>query len=258
MAEASEEQRLAEGSPGEIFSAFLKLGLTSFGGPIAHLGYFREAFVVKRKWIDDAAYADLVALCQFMPGPASSQVGFSLGLLRGGPLGAFLAWLAFTLPSAAVLVAFAYGSAAFSGPLGAAFIHGLKIVAVAVVVEAVWGMARNLCPDRTRATIAVVAVLIVVFSGSAIGQVGAIVLGGLAGYWLCRDGGAVKTEKPAEFSLSRRTGIIALILFFVLLFGLPIVAGLFGNLGLSVFDAFFRSGSLGVWRRPCGAAAPGS
>src|SRR5918993_935554 len=151
------------GSPREVFLTFLKLGLTSFGGPIAHLGYFRDELVVRRRWIDDAGYADLVALCQFLPGPASSQVGFALGLLRGGLLGALAAWTAFTLPSALVLVLFAFSANAFEGPIGGGLLHGLKIVAVAVVAQAVWGMARTLCPDRERATIAVAAVLIVIF-----------------------------------------------------------------------------------------------
>src|SRR5215203_2760685 len=156
------------GTPGEVFRTFLKLGVTSFGGPIAHLGYFRDELVLRRRWIDEAGYADLVALCQFLPGPASSQVGFALGLLRGGPLGALAAWAAFTLPSALLLVLFAFSAAAFGGPIGSGLIHGLKIVAVAVVAQAVWGMARALCPDRERATIAVVAALAALSSQTAI------------------------------------------------------------------------------------------
>ena len=132
------------GTVGEVFRVFLKLGLTSFGGPIAHLGYFRDELVTRRKWIDEAGYADLVALCQFLPGPASSQVGFALGLMRGGSLGAFAAWAAFTLPSALMMLLFAFGASVFKGPVGAGLIHGLKVVAVAVVAQAVWGMARNL------------------------------------------------------------------------------------------------------------------
>src|SRR5689334_17338851 len=151
------------GSPGtapEVFLAFLKLGLTSFGGPIAHLGYFRDELVLRRRWIDEAAYADLVALCQFLPGPASSQVGFSLGILRGGGLlGGIAAWAGFTLPSALLLLAFAFGANAFGGPIGSGIIHGLKLVAVAVVAQAVWGMARTLAPDRERGSIALAAVL---------------------------------------------------------------------------------------------------
>jgi chromate transporter len=148
--------------------AFLKLGLTSFDGPIAHLGYFRDELVVRRRWIDEPGYADLVALCQFLPGPASSQVGCALGLLRGGPLGALAAWSGFTLPSAILLVLFAYGASLISGLVGSGVIHGLKVVAVAVVAQAVWGMARTLTPDRERASIAVGAVLLVVFAGAVL------------------------------------------------------------------------------------------
>jgi chromate transporter len=176
----------APGGAGEVLRAFLKLGLTSFGGPIAHLGYFRDELVVRRRWIDEAGYADLVALCQFLPGPASSQVGFALGLLRGGPLGALAAWAAFTLPSALILVLFAFGATAFGGPVGSGLIHGLKVAAVAIVAQAVWGMARTLCPDRERASIAAAAVLIVIFVAGSVGQVTAIAVGGLAGLWLCR------------------------------------------------------------------------
>ena len=176
------------GSAVEVFVAFLKLGLTSFGGPIAHLGYFREELVLRRRWIDDAGYADLVALCQFLPGPASSQAGFALGLMRAGPLGALAAWTAFTLPSAILLVLCAYGATAFGGPLGAGVLHGLKIVAVAIVAQAVWGMARSLAPDRQRAAIALGAVAMVTMLAGSLGQIASIVAGGLAGLWLCRAG----------------------------------------------------------------------
>src|SRR5947209_9538725 len=152
-----------KGSPGEVFAAFLKLGLTSFGGPIAHLGYFRDELVARRKWLDEAAFADLVALCQFLPGPASSQVGFSLGVLRGnGLLGGLAAWFGFTMPSAVIMFAFALGAAHFTSPLALGFLHGLKLVAVAVVAQAVWGMAQTLAPDRPRAGIALAAVAVVV------------------------------------------------------------------------------------------------
>lgn len=147
-------QRSRVNSPLEVLLVFLKLGLICFGGPIAHIGYFRDEFVLRRKWIDEHAYADLVGLCQFLPGPASSQVGFSIGLMRAGYPGALAAWIGFTLPSAAILVLFAYGASALDGPLGANLLHGLKLTAVAIVAQAVWGMARNLCPDRERASIA--------------------------------------------------------------------------------------------------------
>jgi chromate transporter len=177
-----------KGRVGEVFAAFLKLGLTSFGGPIAHLGYFRDELVVRRKWLDEATYADLVALCQFLPGPASSQVDFSLGILRGnGLLGGLAAWFAFTMPSALILFAFAMSAAAFTGPVAEGFLHGLKLVAVAVVAQAIWGMARTLTPDRARAGIALGAVAIVVFVAGSFGQIAAIALGACAGLWFCRE-----------------------------------------------------------------------
>ena len=174
------------GTAAEVLLVFLRLGLTSFGGPIAHLGYFHEEFVVRRKWLDEQAYVDLVALCQFLPGPASSQVGFSIGLMRAGYCGALAAWTGFTLPSAIAIVLFAYGAGALIGPVGTGLLHGLKLVAVAIVAQAVWGMARTLCPDKERASIAVVAALVILFSTSSVAQILAIVLGGLAGLWLCR------------------------------------------------------------------------
>src|SRR6516162_5989320 len=176
-----------EGNALEVLRVFLKLGLSSFGGPIAHIGYFREEFVARRRWLNEQAYADLVALCQFLPGPASSQVGFSIGLMRAGYLGGLAAWTGFTLPSAVVLVLFAYGAASLNGPLGTGLLHGLKLVAVAIVAQAVFGMARTLTPDRERASIAVIAALIILFSTTSVAQIGAIALGGIAGRWLCRD-----------------------------------------------------------------------
>ncbi|UXN58741.1 chromate efflux transporter [Phyllobacterium zundukense] len=238
-----DESQTTRGTAGEVFTAFLKLGLTSFGGPIAHLGYFRDELVLRRKWIDDKGYADLVALCQFLPGPASSQVGFALGLLRGGPLGALAAWTAFTLPSAILLILFAFGAASFGGPIGGGIITGLKIVAVAIVAQAVWGMARNLCPDRERATIALGAVLIIVFFAGALGQVAAIAAGALAGLVFCRNHQAEIT-RHIEFPVSRTFGVISLVAFFALLFGLPIITSAMSSQGLSVFDSFFRAGSL--------------
>ena len=226
---------------GEVFRAFLKLGLTSLGGPIAHLGYFRDELVVRRTWLDEASYGELVALCQFLPGPASSQVGFALGLLRAGPLGGLAAWVAFTLPSALILVLFAYSATAFAGPVGIGLLHGLKIVAVAVVAQAVWGMARTLAPDRERASIALMAVLIVVFMAGALGQIAAIVVGALAGLWLCRTAPAAVTGH-LRFPLTKRAGAMALALFLLLLIGLPIVA--WASPGLALFDAFYRAGSL--------------
>jgi chromate transporter len=231
------------GSVAEVFGAFLRLGLTSFGGPIAHLGYFHEAFVVRRKWLDERTFVDTVALCQFLPGPASSQTGLAIGLMRAGYAGALAAWTGFTLPSAIALVLFAYGASALNGPIGAGLLHGLKLVAVAIVAQAVWGMARSLAPDRERASIAVVAALIVLFSTSSLAQIGAIVLGGIAGLWLCRsDAPSAVGHMPSP--VSRRAGLVALALFFILLAGLPILRAMGAPQGVAVFDAFYRSGAL--------------
>jgi chromate transporter len=231
------------GSPSEVLQAFLKLGLTSFGGPIAHLGYFRDELVLRRRWIDEAGYADLVALCQFLPGPASSQVGFALGLLRSGLLGALLAWAAFTLPSALVLVAFAFGADAFGGPLGQSVVHGLKLVAVAVVAQAVWGMARTLAPDRPRATIALAAALIVIFMPTALGQITAIIAGALAGLRWCQHvQGTVVGE--LHFPVSRRAGATSLTAFLLLLFGLPLALLVWPSQALALLESFYRAGAL--------------
>ena len=231
------------GTAAEVLLVFLRLGLTSFGGPIAHLGYFREEFVVRRKWLDEQAYVDLVALCQFLPGPASSQVGFSIGLMRAGYFGALAAWTGFTLPSAIAIVFFAYGAGALIGPVGTGLLHGLKLVAVAIVAQAVWGMARTLCPDKERASIAVVAALIILFSTSSVAQILAIALGGLAGLWLCRGAQPV-AGAHMPIPVGRATGLAALTLFFVLLLGLPILQSIEATPGVALFDAFYRSGAL--------------
>ena len=237
-------RRKTTGSPAEVFRVFLKLGLTSFGGPIAHLGYFRDELVVRRKWIDEAGYADLVALCQFLPGPASSQVGFALGILRAnGLLGGLAAWLAFTLPSAILLFAFALGAASFTGAAAQGFLHGLKLVAVAVVAQAVWSMAKTLTPDRERSAIALAALGIVIFVGGPFGQVGAIALGALAGLWLCRG------ESPApgghlHFPVSRRRGALVLASFLALFAIGPLLAAATGQQAIVLFDSFYRSGAL--------------
>ncbi|WP_062372799.1 chromate efflux transporter [Halomonas sp. KX33721] len=230
------------GRASEVFWAFLTLGLTSFGGPVAHLGYFRTAFVERRQWLSEQAYADLVALCQFLPGPASSQVGFALGLMRAGPWGAAMAWLAFTLPSAIVLVLFALGAAVLDGPVASGIIHGLKVVAVAIVAHAVWGMARNLCPDKTRTGIALAAVFAVVLVSGPLGQVAAIVLGGVAGLLLCRQSAAASSSESLHFPVTRQAGTLALLIFAGLLVLLPLLAASAG--WLNVVDAFYRSGAL--------------
>ena len=234
-----------EGTPREVLAAFIKLGFSSFGGPIAHIGYFREEFVVRRRWIDEPAFADLVALCQFLPGPASSQVGFSLGLMRGGYLGGLAAWTAFTLPSAILLVLFAYGANALQGTIGTGLLHGLKLVAVAIVAQAVWGMARTLCPDRERATIAVIVALIILLSSSSVFQIGAIALGGMAGLWLCRTGPAASQDSGhMSIPVSRSASLLALTFFFLLLGALPLLDSLSHSQGVALFDAFYRSGAL--------------
>jgi chromate transporter len=233
------------GSLGEVFRAFLRLGMTSFGGPIAHLGYFRHEFVERRKWIDEAVYADLIALCQFLPGPASSQVGFSLGILRGhGLLGGLAAWFAFTMPSAAIMFAFAASAAAFTGPVAEGFLHGLKLVAVAVVAQAIWGMARTLTPDRARAGIALAAVAVVVLFAGSFAQISAIALGACAGLWLCRGEAAPISRQPdLNFPITRLGGGIALAVFAALLL-IPALAAAAGSQGLALFNAFYRSGAM--------------
>jgi chromate transporter len=235
--------RSQTGSPLEVLRVFLKLGVSSFGGPIAHIGYFREEFVVRRCWLDEQAFVDLVALCQFLPGPASSQVGFSIGLMRAGYAGALAAWTGFTLPSAIILVLFAYGAGALSGPAGTGLLHGLKLVAVAIVAQAVWGMARSLCPDKERASIAVLSALIILFSSSSLAQIGAILLGGILGLWLCR-GAPPAAMGHIAMPVSRRTGLLALAAFFILLIGLPALKTAQGSQGIGLFDAFYRSGAL--------------
>lgn len=230
----------SQGSVSEVFRVFLKLGLTSFGGPIAHLGYFRDELVTRRKWLSESAYADLVALCQFLPGPASSQLGFALGLTRAGWGGAFAAFLAFTLPSALILLALAMTATRLEGPLALGVLHGLKIVAVAIVAQAVWGMAKNLCPDKERATIAVVAVLLLAWAPGAIGMMAAILLGALAGLVLSNGQVAVGDHLPVP--VSRTAGLTAFALFAALLIGLPILAK--QAQGWALADSFYRSGSL--------------
>jgi chromate transporter len=237
-------QALSESAIGEVFRTFLKLGLTSFGGPIAHLGYYREELVIRRRWLDEATFADLVALCQFLPGPASSQVGFSLGVLRGnGLLGGLAAWFAFTMPSALVMFAFALGAPHFTGPVSEGFLHGLKLVAVAVVAQAVWGMTKSLTPDRPRAAIALAALAVVVLFPGSFAQVAAIALGACAGLYFCRAE-TVPISGRLNFPVTRRSGGIALLLFMALLLLSPVLTAARGSHALALFDAFYRSGAL--------------
>jgi chromate transporter len=230
-----------QGSPVEVLMAFLKLGLTSFGGPIAHLGYFRAEFVERRRWLNERAYVDLVALCQFLPGPASSQTGFAIGLMRGGYLGGLAAWIGFTTPSAVLLLLFAYGAGSIAdSPLGAGLLHGLKLVAVAIVAQAVLGMARSLCPDKPRASIAALAIIMMLLVPGSLGQVGAIALGGAAGLVFCRGDAGAPADNFA-MPVSRRMGVVCLGVFFLLL-ALAFVPTRDGALAL--FNAFYRSGAL--------------
>jgi len=232
----------------EVLAVFLKLGLTCFGGPIAHLGYFRREFVERRRWLDDETFTDLVGLCQFLPGPASSQVGFSIGLLRAGWLGGLAAWCGFTLPSVLLLLGFAAIAPSLGGPVGGGLIHGLKLVAVAVVAQAVWDMARRLCADERRAAIALVAIAVLSVLTTVYAQLIAIGLGAVLGLALCQTTASSDTGRVSqhthEFPISRAMGTTALILFCVLLFGLPALVGLHGGQALKVFEAFYRSGAL--------------
>ena len=243
MTDGNETTAGEQSTAAAIFLPILRLGLTSFGGPVAHIGYFRDEFVVRRKWLDERAYADLVALCQFLPGPASSQVGIGVGLSRAGLPGAVAAWIAFTMPSAIALILFGYGVTAFGDAVGSGALHGLKVVAVAVVAQAVWGMARNLCPDAKRTTLAVLATVGVLAVPSPFAQVGAIVIGGLIGWAILR------ADTPTDHvdlgvRVNRGVAIAALALFFAALVGLPVLASAYPSQTLALVDSFYRSGSL--------------
>jgi len=231
------------GNSAEVFAAFLRLGLTSFGGPVAHLGYFQEDFVVRRKWLDEKTYVDLVALSQFLPGPASTKVGIAIGLSRAGYLGALAAWVAFTAPSAIALVLFGYGVTSLGDALGSGWLHGLKVAAVAVVANAVLTMMRSLAPDRVRATLAVASAALVSAMPSSFGQVIAIVLGGVIGFVLFR-GAAAEDHAALPHPVSRTAAIAAIVLFFAILIGLPLAATAVPNHALKLFDVFYRSGAL--------------
>ena len=225
-----------------VFLAFLALGLTSFGGPVAHIGYFREAFVVRRAWMDERGYADLVALCQMLPGPTSSQVGIGIGLTKAGLAGALAAWVGFTAPSAILLIALGYGVVAFDDAIPAGLLRGLGAVVVAVVAQAVWGMARTLCPDPPRVTVAVLAAAVLGVSGSAT-QVAVIAAGGLVGFLCLRDEARPPTDAGRAVPVSV-IAVASLALFFVLLVLLPVAASTWPSQGLALADSFYRSGSL--------------
>lgn len=227
----------------EVFRTFLKLGFTSFGGPVAHLGYFRHELVARRNWVTEQQYGQLVALCQFLPGPASSQVGFALGLIRAGYLGALAAWVAFTLPSALLLVLFAIGAVSLDGPIGQGLLVGLKAVAVAVVAHAVWGMAKNLTPDLRRILIGLVAIGLALLVPGNFGQLIAILMGIGAGLMWCRH--LMEPDaQPLSVQVSRRVGVVCAATFVVLLAGLPVLVSLTNNGWAGIVDAFYRAGAL--------------
>lgn len=237
------EEASSRSSPWTILLVFLRLGLTSFGGPIAHIGYFRIEFVERRRWFDDRSFSDLVSLCQFLPGPASSKVGMAVGLARGGWLGSVAAWIGFTMPSALALIAFAYGMSEYGGIATSGAVHGLKVVAVAVVAQAVWGMAKGLCPDRPRAGLAIFATLLTLVLPSSLGQVGAILISGALGYAFLK----MQHQQPVVhrgYGVSRRVGAAALVAFFALLVGLPLAASATGSPLVGVLASFYRAGAL--------------
>ncbi len=226
-----------------MFLIFLRLGLTSFGGPIAHLGYFRQEFVTRRRWLSERSYAELVALCQFLPGPASSQVGIALGLSQAGYRGAAAAWAGFTLPSAIALILFALGLAHYGGALPHGALHGLKVVAVAVVAQAVWGMARNLCRGVLRVALMLIAACVVLLQPSAWAQVGVMVAAGVAGLLLFKPESSAEPD-ALPIAISRRAGALWLMLFLLLLVALPLLAAWALNPTLALVDAFYRTGAL--------------
>lgn len=236
----------------EIFLVALRLGCTSFGGPVAHLAFFREEYVVKRRWLDEAHYADLVALCQFLPGPASSQTGFGIGYLQRGLAGGLAAWLGFTLPSALLMIGFAYSVVALGDPGSAGWLKGLKVAAVAVVAQAVWSMGRNLCPDWPRRALALAAAGVVLWLPFAWSQIGVIAVGAAIGWGFLNAGPPLvgvpritwKPGTPTSGGPAFRSGVTCLSLFFLLLGSLPVLAALTANPFVEIFDRFYRTGSL--------------
>ncbi|GAB3054983.1 chromate transporter [Virgibacillus ainsalahensis] len=227
----------------EILIVSTRLGLTSFGGPIAHLGYFHEEYIRRRKWMDEKSYADLVALCQFLPGPASSQVGIGIGVMRGGVLGGIISFLGFTLPSVIALIIFVSLLNTF-GIEEAGWINGLKVVAVVVVAHAVLGMAKKLTPDLQRKTIALFALVVTLLWQTAYSQIGVILLAGVIGFLLYRQQNTQEEQSVSHFPISRRFGYICLTLFFGLLIVLPILRNFTSIEWVALFDSFYRSGSL--------------
>ncbi|KGX83178.1 chromate transporter [Pontibacillus marinus] len=226
----------------EILLVSLRLGLTSFGGPVAHLGYFQDEYVKRRKWLDDKSFADLIALCQFLPGPASSQVGISIGMVRGGIIGGICSWIGFTLPSVIALVIFALVINGTSIE-EASWVSGLKLVAVAVVAHAIMNMGKKLTPDRPRITIAMITAFILLFYQTALSQIALIVLAGIVGIWLFQNKD-LPQGNDVGLTYKKKTGIISLSLFFILLIGIPFVASWSSSIYVTIFDTFYRVGSI--------------
>ena len=227
-----------------IFVVALRLGLTSFGGPIAHIGFFRQEYVENRRWLTERRFSDLVALCHFLPGPTSSQVGIAVGITRGGLLGGLLAWIGFTVPSAAVLIAFGFGVAEFDNLLDGDWLKGLKIAAVAVVAQALWGMSTTLAPDKARATIAVLAAIAILLSPIALSIVVVILVAGAYGWWRFRHYVDDSSTEDFAYDIPKSIGIAFAVIFFALLIGLPLARVFLDVDVLAMFDGFFRSGSL--------------
>lgn len=227
----------------DIFLTFLRLGLTSFGGYVAHFGYFHREFVVRRKWLSESAYADLIALCQVLPGPSSSEVGIAIGFLRAGYLGAIAAWIGFTLPSAIIMTSAGLGLSLFARAFDSGVIHGLKIAAVAIVAQAILLMATKLCPDRPRATLAVISAMITAYFSSALGPISAIFLGGIFGWLYLKDGVPIPHE-PLLNKMNPKAGILCLLILLFLFFLLPILNTVYQYHAIKIFESFYRAGSL--------------
>lgn len=230
-------------SPWSVFLIFLRLGLTSFGGPVAHLGYFHDELIVRRRWMTERQYADLLALCHFLPGPSSSQVGLGLGISQAGYAGALAAWLGFTMPSALILILIAFGISSNSDIIPATALHGLAIVAVAVIAQAVWGMMRSLCPDRPRLTLMVIVTCFLLLFPSAWAQVIAMLAAAIIAWFLFKPE-SNEQDNPLPSPIKRSHGVLSLSLFFIFLLSLPLLAKLFPTQAMVLFDAFYRAGSL--------------
>lgn len=244
------ENKKRSDSPWLVFLVFLKLGLSSFGGPIAHIAYFREEFVNRKKWLSDQRYTDLVALCQFLPGPASSQIGLAIGMQRSGYAGALAAWLGFTLPSATLLIVLALGLADYNSLMTSGAVNGLKVVAVAIVAQAVWGMSNSLCPDILRRGLMLLAAALVILVPSILTQIGVIVMGGFIGLLFFKKKfivtlkQEVNIEDDTDEKFNRRAGLLCLVIFATCLISLPLLSKFTNNVTIDVIDAFFRSGSM--------------